>query len=131
MRYLLERLDVLGEPSKEDVLELVVENITRLLSVVPVTVKTSVNAPIDILHLGLPSVADLATNHRSQLQVIADRIKKIILTFEPRLQDVEISLTDQSDPLNPFTICINAQLVWQSQTIPVQFSLPASALKGE
>ncbi|MBU2711202.1 type VI secretion system baseplate subunit TssE [Zooshikella harenae] len=127
MRYLLERLDVLGEITKEDVLDLVIENITRLLSVVPATV----NSPIDILHLGLPAVADLATNHRSQLQEIADRIKKIILTFEPRLQHVEVSLTDQSDPLNPFSLRINAQLVWQAQSIPVQFSLPASARKGE
>lgn len=73
------------------------------------------------IDFGLPSIVEIGQNNSSQLERYAQRLKRLIEHYEPRLGNVRIELEQMTNPLNPYRLRVEGVLAIDGEQLALQF----------
>jgi predicted component of type VI protein secretion system len=122
MVFLLERLAIpAGQGPAFDLETAVAAQIQRIVGA---RVLETRGGEISLLECGLPNVVELAYNSKLELQRYAARLKRLIMHYEPRLLDADITLEDTSDRAAPYRLVVSGRLAPHGEARTFVFELP-------
>jgi predicted component of type VI protein secretion system len=125
MQYLLERLASAGERTpgpqpRFDLRAAVREQIQRVVS----SHFWPGSPGLELMGLNLPPVAGYGYACGPDVARYSAGIRELVLTHEPRLADVQVSVAPTCSPLMPFQVVVSGQLADRDVQDTFSFDLP-------